>query len=172
MLKVVGSVLVMLTTTSFGLMKASELREEYQQLVYVQRIFCMLQSEIRYARNPLGDIFLHIGEWAREPYREWLTRLGHRLMKRDGGIFVQIWEESIRTYLSDCGLKKEELARMEALGNQLGAADIEMQMKAIELYLMQVETSMDELREGMKTKVRLCRLLGVMSGMLIVTLLL
>lgn len=85
---------------------------------------------------------------------------------------MQIWEESIRTYLSDCGLKKEELARMEALGNQLGAADIEMQMKAIELYLMQVETSMDELREGMKTKVRLCRLLGVMSGMLIVTLLL
>lgn len=172
MLKAAGSILVILTTTSFGLMKAAGFREEYQQLLYVQRIFCMLQSEMRYARAPLGEIFLHISENAREPYRGWLKGLSCKLMKRDSGIFAQIWEKSIRAYLRDCGLRKEELARMEVLGGQLGAADIEMQMKAIELYLMQVGTAMDELREGMKTKVRLCRLLGVMSGMLIVTLLL
>lgn len=172
MLKVAGSVLVVLTTTSFGLMKAAEYREEYMQLMYVQRLFSMLQSEMRYARDPLGEIFLRIGEWADEPYHSWLIELSRQLMRRDSGLFVQIWEKSIQEYLSGCGLRKEELRRMEVLGSQLGAVDIEMQMKALDLYLMQIAVSMDELREGMKTKVRLCRLLGVMSGMLIVTLLL
>lgn len=171
MLKVAGSILVILTTTSFGLMKAAEYKGAYTQLLYVQRLFYMIQSEMRYSRDPLGEIFLHVGEQALEPYREWMLGLSRQLLRRDCGTFAQIWEKSVQRYLGDCGLPKEELRRMEALGCQIGAVDMEMQMRSLELYLMQVASSLDELREGMKTKVRLCRCLGIMSGMLIVTLL-
>ena len=57
------------------------------------------------------------------------------------------------------------------MGSQLGIADVEMQVKALELYLTQLSESMEDIREEIKTKVRLYHCLGVMSGMLIVILL-
>lgn len=162
----------MISTTLLGMKKAWELREEYRQMEYVRQLFYQIQSEIRYARSPLGDIFSYIGKSARDPYRAWLVSLGDRLGRRDGGTFDSIWKTSIRENLGACALSEKERTRLEDLGGRLGLADIEMQEKTVELYLSGLEMSMSEVRREMKMKVRLCHCLGVMSGMLIVTLLL
>ena len=47
-----------------------------------------------------------------------------------------------------------------------------MQVKILELYLTRLELSMEEMQGEMKSKVRLCHCLGIMSGILIVILLL
>ena len=46
-----------------------------------------------------------------------------------------------------------------------------MQVKLLDLYLDELSKSMDELREGMRMKIRLCRCLGVMSGIFVMILL-
>ena len=69
-------------------------------------------------------------------------------------------------------LSQIELKRLEELGGRLGLMDIDMQVKAVELYLSGISSSIEEIREGMRTRIRLCHCLGVMSGMLIVILLL
>ena len=68
-------------------------------------------------------------------------------------------------------LSQIELKRLEELGGRLGLMDIDMQVKAVELYLSGISSSIEEIREGMRTRIRLCHCLGVMSGMLIVILL-
>lgn len=65
----------------------------------------------------------------------------------------------------------EELDKLINLGGQLGVADIEMQVKTLDLYLEEMSLSMEEMRGGMKAKVRLCHCLGVMSGIFITVLL-
>lgn len=172
MLKIAGSILVIGATTLLGVKRASELREQCRQMEYIRHLFYQLQSEIRYARSPLGEIFSSIGKRAKEPYRIWLLELGEKMEKRDGGAFYDLWRAGIREYLGASALPQAELERLLELGGRLGLMDIEMQVKAVELYLLGLSSAIEEIREGMKSRVRLCHCLGVMSGMLIVILLL
>lgn len=152
--------------------KAEEVKEEYRQMQYLQRLVYMIKGEIQYARAYLGEIFSQTGRKAKEPYRSWLMELSRRMELRGRGTFEEMWRESIEDHLASSGLPKKELERLKALGNQLGLSDIEIQTRLLELYLKQLEETMNEVREGMKTKIRLCHCLGVMSGILIAVLLL
>lgn len=172
MLKAAGSILVVLSATAFGIRKAADLKEQYAQLLHIQRIIYMLQSEMRYARESLGEIFLHIGNLVEEPYREWFAEMNNRIEERNGGTLAEIWADSVWQNLWNCGLRNEEIQRLSELGGQLGSADMEMQMKALELYQIQVTESLDTMREELKMKMRLRCCLGVTCGMLIAILLL
>ena len=92
--------------------------------------------------------------------------------KKEGGTFYDLWQDGIRENLKMSSLSQIELKRLEELGGRLGLMDIDMQVKAVELYLSGISSSIEEIREGMRTRIRLCHCLGVMSGMLIVILLL
>lgn len=171
MLKITGGILVICAASLLGMERAERLREQYRQTEYLRQLFLQIQSEIRYARSPLGEIYSYIGRNAGMPYGAWLLELGERLKKRDGGSFVCIWKTSIGECLKASALTQTELLRLLELGERLGTADVQFQVNAIELYLTQLAGSIDEMRREMKTKVRLYHCLGVMSGMLIVTLL-
>lgn len=172
MLKMAGSIMVIGATVLFGERKAAALKEQHRQMEYLRQLLYALLSEVRYARSPLGEIFLSVGESAEEPYKSWLLELGRRLYRRDGGSFSHLWKTSIREKLSTAALAEAEISRLSELGDRLGFADIEFQVSSIERYLTQLEVSADEIRKEMKIKTRLYHCLGIMSGMLIVTLLL
>ena len=171
MLKAAGCILIITATTLAGEKKAADLKLQYLRLKELRQIFFLLQSEIRYARTCLEEIFFSLGRQAKDPSREWLFVLGRRLKKRENGRFEKVWTESIEETLKASGLPEKEIQRLEEMGSQLGIADVEMQVKALELYLTQLSESMEDIREEIKTKVRLYHCLGVMSGMLIVILL-
>ena len=171
MMKIAGALLLTAGTTLMATRAASGIQDEYRQIQYLQQIMYLLLSEIRYSRAYLGEAFLHIGGQVREPYSKWLAQMSRRMDSRDEGIFSDIWENSAEEYLADSGLPGEEISRLKALGTRLGAADMDMQLKTLELYQEQLAVSMSEKREGMRTKMRLCRCLGVTSGIFLTVLL-
>lgn len=167
LLKVSGVVFVMAATTFMGIRRADDIQEEYRQMRYLQRIISMMESEIRYARSHLGEIFSHIASHAQEPYKGWLLSMQRDMNSGNGGTFDEIWCQAIEGYLKDSGLPRGELTKLIQLGNQLGVVDLKLQLNILTLYQQQLSLSMEEMKEGMKTRVRLCHCLGVMSGMLI-----
>ena len=48
---------------------------------------------------------------------------------------------------------------------------MEAQIRSLDLYLEELKKSMEEKMEGMKTRIRLCHCLGVMSGIFLTILL-
>lgn len=171
MVKIAGCIIVIGTTTLLGIKKGAAIEDAYRQLQYIQRLMYLLQSEIRYARTYLGEIFIHLGDKSIGAYRKWLMSLGKEMEKRTGERFEEMWREGVETYLADINIPKDEKERLIALGSQLGNMDTEMQIRTLDLYQEQLAQSMEELRDGMKAKVRLCRL-GIMSGMFLSVLLL
>lgn len=167
MLKISGIVFIMAATTFMGIRKADDLQEEYRQMRYLQKIMSMVESEIRYAHSHLGEIFSHISSYAKEPYKGWLMSMQREMNSGNGEVFCEIWSQSIEEYLKDSGLPESELTRLKQLGNQLGVFDLKHQLNLLELFQQQLSSSMEEMQEGMKTKVRLYHCLGVMSGMLV-----
>ncbi|QDW74245.1 hypothetical protein FND36_09490 [Lachnospiraceae bacterium KGMB03038] len=172
MMKIAGAVLVVGAAALMGMAKAGDIRSQYTQLLRLQRLICSLQGEMRYARSHLGEIFEMIGRREEEPYRTWLAGLAKEMGKRQRGTFPQIWSESIDASLGTSQLPDKEIQRLKSLGAQLGSADLELQIRTIDLYLEQLGGTIEEAREEMKTKVRLCHCLGVMSGMFVAVLLL
>lgn len=165
MVKLAGCFLVIGTTTLLGIQKGADIEDAYRQLQYIQRLMYLLQSEIRYSRTYLGEIFIHLGKKSAGAYQEWLLCLGGEMGKRTGEKFEEMWRESIEVHLANLNIPQGEMERLLALGSQLGNVDARMQLKTLDLYQEQLAQSMEELRDGMKTKVRLCRCLGIMSGM-------
>lgn len=88
-----------------------------------------------------------------------------------GESFENIWTESIERNLKVLKLPLNEIEALKALGNQLGFADINVQMNLLDLYQNHLERAIREVREQVGTKVRLCHCLGVMSGLFITVLL-
>ncbi len=172
LLKVSGCLFVIAATTLAGKTQADSVQEQYRQMRILQRLICMIESEIRYAHTHLGEIFLHVSRRAEKPYKDWLLCMERRMGQMDSGNFETIWGQAVAERLKDSGLPTKELERLGRLGGQLGVLDLSLQLKVLELYREQLELAMEEVREGMRTKVRLCHCLGVMSGLLLSVLLL
>lgn len=163
--------MIIAATTLAGYRVAEGFADEYRQMLYLKQLIYMLQSEIRYTRAYLGEAFQYISGQAREPYKSWLLKMSVRMEQKDNGCLSSIWRTCTEQAFQEVRLPAAEKQRLAELGGQLGIADIEMQMKSLELYQEQLGLAMAEKREGMKNKRKLCHCLGVMSGIFITILL-
>lgn len=170
-MRTVGGMLVIAATSMWGHTAAKQIGNRYRQLQYLQKILYLLRGEILYARSYLGEAFLQISQTAKSPYREWLLGMSRQMEGERSGTFAEMWEESTKAFLEDSGLPREEILRLAVFGSRLGIADAEMQVKTFDLYLEEIRLSMEEMRQEMGTKIRLCHCLGVMSGIFITVLL-
>ncbi len=171
LMKTIGGVIVIAATSMWGHEAAMRIGNGYKELQYLQKLLYLLRGEILYARSYLGEAFMQIGQTAKSPYREWLLGLCGRMDKERDATFAEMWEESTKACLEASGLPKKEILRLASFGSRLGIADAGMQIKTLDLYLEEIRLSMEEMREEMRTKIRLCHCLGVMSGIFITVLL-
>lgn len=170
-MKILGSIMIIGATTLFGCRMAMDMDEAYREVKYIRQMMYMLQSEIRYSNAYLAEAFFRLSKNAREPYGAWLRQLYYRMQKRNGGTFEKIWRETIQEFLIQLKLPAREMEKLTELGQYLGDMDTRMQEKHIELFIEQLDITMQEMQEGLRTKKRLCHCLGVMSGIFLAILL-
>lgn len=62
MTKIVGSIMIIGATSLLGWKMASDVDRTYEELQYLRRIMCLLQSEISYSRAFLAEAFFTFRE--------------------------------------------------------------------------------------------------------------
>lgn len=170
-MKIVGCIIVILSTTLIGLKKAEEWDVKYEEIKYFRQILLRLESEIRCAKVCLSDVFRNVSKNLRDPYDTWFQQMSMRLEQKKEGGFIRIWSDTIDIYLKEVNISEKQKNQIKELGNYLGSLDISMQMKQIQLVNEQLELAMQELRDELEGKKKICRCLGVMSGIFIAILL-
>lgn len=171
MSKIIGSVLVIAATSMAGIHAASGMDEKYNEIKYVRQMLYILQSEIQYSHTYLAEAFSNISGFVKSPYSVWLRQLHFRLEQKESGSLDKVWRETIDEYLIDVKLAHRQKEQLKELGVCLGCADIEVQIKYMELLGKQMEIAMEEIRENLEDKKKLCRCIGVVSGVFIAILL-
>lgn len=171
MMKIVGAFLIVGTTSIWGMAKAERVKKQLENMKDLQKIISFLQSEIRYSKAFLGEIFDNLRQRIKEPYKSWFWDMSERTKSFSGESFGEIWKDSIGKHLRELELPKYELEALKSLGNQLGYADIQVQMKMIDLYQEHLERTIREVYDEARMKVRLYHCLGVMSGLFVAVLL-
>lgn len=167
MVKLLGACLVIFSTSAWGMLAAKEFRNQYCQMQHLQRIFYRLRSEILYSRAFLAEAFRNIAPYQEEPYSEWLFEMSCQMEKRQGIRLSEIWKIQTKRYLSNSGLPDAGMEKLIHLGEQMGSADIDMQVRILDLYLEEMEHMMEEMQMEQKTKIKLYHCMGVLSGLFI-----
>lgn len=172
MQKLVGSVLVILSTSIAGIMYGKEWNEYIDKLVDLRRILQMIQGEMKYKATPLGDVFYDLSRKVREPYKSWLQALSRETELREENQFEKIWMKCVDRYLKSLHLKDVHHAKIVEYGVYLGQMDHDTFVQTGQLYIEQIDYEIKKLRAVVDSKKRIANCIGVMSGLFIVIILL
>lgn len=164
-MKILGSVLVTVSCSGLGLWKAGQWKEHRKLLEQIRKMILLLKGEILYAHAPLGEALEHVGRKSEGVPAKLFCRVAERIGQQDGELFYDLWKEAIDSHRKELLLTEKECEEFKALGEHLGYLDLGMQERTIELYLEQLELSLDFYREHERERVKLCTSLGVMGGL-------
>jgi len=166
MQKVIGSIMVIAVCTALGFEKSRELQMHLKQLEELKRLFMIIHNELKVTKATLSEIFLKASKKTETPYKEWLKKLAKQLEICGAGTFMELWKNSIQISLGKTTLRKDEIYELEQVG--LGIQYID----TLELYLNQLDFSIQNTREELKTKKKLYQSMGIMCGIFLVIVLL
>ena len=166
MQKIIGSIIVVAVCTVMGFEKSRELQLHLKELEELKKMFTILKGELQYTRAPFSEMFFKISKKIEGIYKEWLIHLSEDLEKRKMGTLQEAWKTTILKYLNESRLTVEEKEELRQIGNSLGYPE------TIELYLEQLEVSIQSTREELNTKKKLYQSMGIMCGIFLVIVLL
>ena len=166
MLKIIGSILILAASTGIGFSKSNDMQCHLNELEELKKIFYLLKSELQYTRAPFAEVFEKLGHKTRMPFQAWLFDLCTRLNEKRGGMFWEMWCDSIEENLKGCKLKEDELNELKNVGKNMEY------IESLDLFIEQMEYRIKNTRESYRTKRKLCQSLGIMGGIFLVILLL
>ena len=99
MFKIIGSVLIVLSCTAFGVEKSRELSIHRKELEELQRLFVFIQKKLEYIKIPFEELFATMES-------EWLLSVSKELKSFSKKTFYEVWTSSIDRYFQKTFLTK------------------------------------------------------------------
>ena len=155
MFKIVGSMLIVLACTAFGVDKSREISAHRKELEELQRVFTLIETKLEYIKMPMDELFSNMRN-------KWLLDISTELSRYQKRTFEEIWTSSIDTHFKESFLTKSELEELKQIGKHIS------HQEAIRLYLIQLEDSIQNTKEEEKEKKKLYQSMGILVGLFIV----
>lgn len=165
--KVVGCILVILSSTLMGFYCSNQLKCRIDNLQDIRKLIVLLRGDIRYSSTPLPEAISSIAIRHEGSFKGFFTKVSERLSEYGGNTFAQVWKEAVEEELLETYLNKKDKLQLIQFGENLGYLDKEMQINTLELFIAQVEEEINMLSKTAKEKVYLYNSLGIMAGIFV-----
>ncbi len=165
-MKILGSVLILICSAALGIVKSYELVLHVKELEEIKRIFFMVKNELIYSKSMFEDIFAEISRKTEGRYQIWMQNLAKELNRREQQSFLDIWTACSDQFVTQLHLKQEEKCELYRVGRNLSCLD------SINLYLEQLDLSIQSARTEAQNKKKLYQSMGVLGGVFLVIVLL
>lgn len=169
--KLIGCVLVICTTSAIGFAKGMEYKNRVDELDRLKRVIWHLKGEVSYTRNSLQEICQQVAKRVEDPYESWLISLEERIEEKGYSNLGNLWKKETQEHLKETCLKKEDVEELAGLGAQLGYFDVTRQEETLKWYAARLEEKRDALADKLEERRKLCSTLGVMGGLFLAILL-
>lgn len=164
-MNLIGAMLIMLSCTAAGLMKArslSELDKTYGALIAA---LTLIKSEIATLSPPLDEVLGRAADSANGDTGRFLSRVGRSFEKLGESSFCSIWCSAARDDLQS--LSERALSAVEELGASLGRYDSTMQCTAIDRCINEISLEQQTLRLSLSSNKRMYIGIGSATGLII-----
>lgn len=172
MIKLMGAVLVMISSCAIGGILAAQIKEQEKWLKDIKMALFLLSGELEYHQMPLPDALCLVGKRHGGYLGNFYVYLGEKLEKKEGIPMKELWEEWGIKYLKDSPLSKEQQMEFAELGRYFMETDKNVRKNAVNFYLERLEEEIVQLRETGADKAYLYRTLGMLGGMFLLILVL
>lgn len=167
LLKIVASVLIILTTTVIGFDVARRYRDRPQHLRQLQSALQGLATEISYGATPLPEAFASLAATHRSPIADMFQAAATQLT-RPGTTAAAAWQEGLEALVKRSALGQRDLVVVRQLGTVLGLSDRLDQERHLLLALQHLQREEVLAEQERQQNERMWRYLGVLSGLLLV----
>jgi len=171
MIKILGSVMIVIASSWLGFLSAKQLILRVKQLQELQLAFQLLEAEIMYAATPLPQALKRVGEKINLPIAQLFINCTEILQENIGVTADQAWQQAVKEVRPQTALKLDDQEVLINFGKHLGKSDREHQKKNLQLAQKQLKLAIKDSLAIKDAKVKQRRYLGVLGGLVVVILL-
>ncbi len=172
LLKLMGGLLIILSTTLMGFYYGSRFSNRFNNLIYLEQCLKILETEIVYGAIPLPEALSNVYNKGNKKVSFIFEEIKENLLNnKKGDIFNSFF--SIVDLLKDrLNLKDEDIEIFLSLGRVLGSSDRQDQEKNFKYIFNQITLLQKEAKLEKDKNERMYKNLGVLTGITIVIILL
>lgn len=171
----IACTMILISVSGISFEYASKLGRRKKWYEEMMEFLLMLQQEIRYGHYELEDCLKHVAPRVNGFFSAFAQAMIDSLYMADGMGMKEIWDQNITSFqylLDDYGCHDEEAEFLKKMGSFLGTCGMEQQNDQIKGLLEAASQKRDVLSEGLCSRQKAVRLLGICTGAFIVLVLL
>lgn len=172
MLRLVGSVLVLMATTTIGFRMAGSYRQRPREIRHLMTAVNHLQAEIEFQARPLPSALMEVGRRGEGASGE-LFLAAAKHLREDGtnveGAFTTAVDDILAR--SENALSSRDLDPIRAIANSLSSMDSKHLRGQFGLAVDALSQAERDAREEAAKSARLWQYLGILAGVMVVILL-
>ncbi len=172
MIKLVGAVLVLVSSCAMGGLLAIRVKEREKWLKDIKTALFLLMGELEYRQMPFTEATELISNRHGGKLVPFFKGLTGELKKKEGFSLLEVWRRQAEEVLKESPLSKEQKEEFRELGLYFMESDKETRRNSLEFYFKRLEEDIVTLRETGADKAYLCRTLGMLGGIFILILVL
>ena len=171
MLKLVGSVLILISSIGLAYSIQREQKQHQERLFELRSLLTRIFWEMNYSMRPVEMVLLYQIETRDEDLKIILKEIGECLMKKEVRSGEDIWQEVFQKHRRTLGLKAEEGELIEQAGRAFFGKSVEENQKIFSLYQERLDFLMEVERKERKEKQKVYQTVCIMSGLVLIILL-
>lgn len=170
MIKLLGAILILMTTTWLGFQKARKYADRPKQIRQLRSALSLLKTEIGYGARPLVAACEQIGSRVSSPISHIFVTCRYNLEHMDGSSTFDCFKQAVDKEWSKTALSDAEKEIMLNFGRTLGASDREDQLQHLALAESNLKIEETKAREEQVQNEKMFKTIGILCGALIVIL--
>lgn len=167
MIRIIGIILVMTSSTLAGLYLANIETFRKKDLKEMKKALIILLSEIEYTLTPLPQAMDNISKRVEEPISNIFSEFCENLNKKTGQGISEVWLEVLDKNKGNTYFENEDIEHLKSFGKTLGYLDTGFQINSISITIKYMEDKIEELNMTSLKNKKLYQSLGVLCGLLI-----
>ncbi len=171
MFKLIGSVLIILSSSSLGYMIGMRYSMRVREIKLLKISLQMLETEIAYSNTPLPEALKIVCKKSKHPINIIFNKAAANLGKKDcvsvGDAFCKSLDDAKGMY----SLIDEDIDILRSFGHSLGSSDVDGQIKSFSLIIKELDAQEIKAEEMRKKNENMYKNLGFLAGVAITILL-
>lgn len=172
MLKLVGCLFVIISSSGIGFLLGSRFGERVEDIRNFRTSIQMLETEISYSHTPLPEAFVCVAKKSGGAVRAIFEHVGDSLGSRRSGNVGDAFASALNRSSGSVSLSPEDMGILKSFGHSLGCSDVDGQMKCFKLVSKQLEAQQAKAEQERGKNERMYKSLGVLTGLAVSILLL
>lgn len=165
-----GAIILIAISTIIGFEFSRRLSNRPNHINQVKNALLILEAEIVYSQAKLQEAFKVVASQIPKP-TEQLFLNTYQLLEKNEMNLIDIWKESVTTFMQKSSLTKTEEEILIQFGKTLGQYDISQQQKYISVTIHHLDRLLREAELIRDKYGKMAKSLGVLTGIFVVLLL-